>query len=444
MKFSLTRAVAAAALAALALDACAAKKAAPKAPAPPSVQATTAATGTVRPTMNLPGIIAPLQDVALSTTLTEPADAVNVQEGDIVRKGEVLAVLDTADLRAELESDIRTAQSDHAKTVQTQYTASLNITQGTDQVRSAQAALLQAQVTLHNDQLNLTRDQQLLAQGFMAQQTVDQQATTVRNDQQAVRSDQAALETAVENERVNGNGSTGLQAADVAAARTAELAAYADADQIRTEIAKATIVSPVNGVVVNRNLNVGEYPGTRQIFTVQETDNVYAILNATSASAFTAPVGSPVTVAAQGLANRTFAGHVVAVLDQLTPGSTNFAVKAELPNPRHLLHSGMPVSGVVQLPAQSGITIPTTAFLDDTHSTVLAVGAGDVAHVVHVSEVLSDGAHSIVRGLAGGTTVVANGQSGVTDGERVAIVSTPAATASPATTSQTVTTTADQ
>jgi multidrug resistance efflux pump len=185
----------------------------------------------------------------MSTTLAEPADTVNVEEGDHVKAGQPLAVLDAADLRANLQSDIKTAQSDAAKTTQSVYDAQLSIVQGNDQVLSARAALRQAQQTLTNDQVNFVRDQQLVAQGFVAQQTVDQQETTVRNDEQSLNAAQAALLNALKQQQVNGNGSTsGLQAATIASARADEAAAYAAADQIRTQILKATIGSPVNGI----------------------------------------------------------------------------------------------------------------------------------------------------------------------------------------------------
>ncbi len=48
------------------------------------------------------------------------------------------------------------------------------------------------------------------------------------------------------------------------------------------QIAKATITSPIDGVVVNRNINPGEYPGNREIFTLQQVDPIYAVLHASS------------------------------------------------------------------------------------------------------------------------------------------------------------------
>ena len=66
-------------------------------------------------------------------------------------------------------------------------------------------------------------------------------------------------------------------------ARAQVQVALSQAQQVRVQIAKATIVSPIDGVVVNRNLNPGEYPGNRQIFTLQQVKPMYAILRGSAA-----------------------------------------------------------------------------------------------------------------------------------------------------------------
>ena len=186
---------------------------------------------------------------------------------------------------------------------------------------------------------------------------------------------------------------------------------------------KATITSPVNGVIINRNMNPGEYPGSRTIFTIQELDNVYAELNASSSDTFAIPVGAPVSVSVAGNGTRTYNGKVVAVLGQVTPGSTNFTVKVLIQNADNKLQSGLPVTGTASLPGVSGIGIPTTAFLDDSHTTVMIADdevVDTVAKMVHVHELGSDGKTSIVSGLKAGQVVISNGQLGVTDGQSLA------------------------
>lgn len=391
---------------------------------------------TVRGTSSISGVIAPFENVAITSSLSEPVDKVNVLQGDRVRAGEVLAVLDTADLQAELaqaqgvlDADRQNAASSDAKVAQARYSATLNIGTGNDQVKSSRAALAQAQQTLANDKLNLTRDAELVKEGYIAQQALDQQATTVLNDQGAVRTAQANLQTAITNQQVNGTQASGLQAATVAsavsdaqAARAAIEQAQGQIAQYRTQIAKATIVSPVDGVVTNRNLNPGEYPGSRTIFTIQELDRVYADLNASSEDTFAIPVGAPVDLSVSG-SPQAFTGKVVAVLGQVTPGSTNFTVQVLLDNPDLKLQAGLPVSASIALPAVSGIGIPSTAFLDDTHTTVMVADdqlVDVVAKTVKVREIGSDGTTSIVTGLKPGQSVISNGQLGLADGQSIA------------------------
>jgi RND family efflux transporter MFP subunit len=405
--------------------------------APNAIPTVAAKVTTIRGSSSISGVIAPFQNVAITSSLVEPTDEVRVLEGDHVRAGEVIAVLDTADLRAQLaqaqatvETDIRNAESADAKISQARYTQKLTIGQGGEQVHSMRAALAQAKQTLKNDQVNLVRDQQLVDNGYIAQQTVDQQQTTVLNDQAAIRTAQANLNSAIINQQVNGTQRVGLQAADVQSAiadanalHATVAQARATVQQLQTQIAKATIVSPVNGIIVNRNLNPGEYPGSRTIFTIQELDKVYAMLNASSSDTFAIPPGATVQLNIAGNATRTYTGKVLAVLGQVSPGSTNFTVEALLENLDERLQSGLPVTANVALPPVHGVGIPTTAFLDDSHTTVMVAEdelVDTVAKTVHVKELGGDGTTSIVTGLKVGTPVISNGQLGVTDGQSLA------------------------
>jgi HlyD family secretion protein len=401
---------------------------------PNAVPTAAAKVATVRATSSISGVIAPLQSVAITSQLVEPADTVTVSEGDRVTAGQVIAQLDTADLQAQLQqaqatvlTDIRTAASDDAKVDQARFTQRLNIGQGGDQVQTARSTLAQAQQTLNNDSQNLARDQQLMGQGYIAQQTLDQQQTLVNNDQSAVRSATASLRSAITNQSVNGTQTSGLQASTVAAAAAEARAAHATVQQaeasvrqLQVSIAKARIVSPVSGVVVNRNLNPGEYPNGRTLFTIQQLDHVYAALNASSADTFQIPVGAPVSLTVAGAAGRTYTGKVVAVLGQVAPGSTNFTVKVLVANPDEKLQSGLPVTATASLPAVTGVGIPTTAFLDETHSTVMRADdqlVDVIAKKVHLRELGSNGTISIVTGLKPGDKVVTNGQLGISDGQ---------------------------
>src|SRR5579863_4320645 len=133
---------------------------------PPSIPVVTAAPAHVQPTIQIAGIIAPYQNVSISNSLNEPAAVVNVLQGDHVRKGEVLAVLDTTDLRATYEADLRTAISSDAKAEQAKYQAVYNLGQGTNQVDSALA-------TMRNAKLGYDQNVSLYKNGYVSESQLE-------------------------------------------------------------------------------------------------------------------------------------------------------------------------------------------------------------------------------------------------------------------------------
>ena len=370
------------------------------------VRTTIAQYGELSPTVTLAGIIAPLQNVGISSSLQEPASGVYVHEGQYVSAGTVLAELDVSDLRANLVSAERSAAEANAKVSQTNYQSTLALSQGTSDFVSARAQLQQARQRLAYDQITLSRNQGLLRQGYVPQQTVDQMQTQVWTDESQLRAAEASLRNAAVNVKVNGTPEQGLQASNVEASRAAAASAQAQAQQLAVQIAKGTIVSPIDGVIINRNLNPGEYPGSRQIFTIQQTDSVYAMLNASSDQVFRIQPHRRATIHIGSLGNVTTTGVVEAVLGQAQPGSTNFVVKVRIPNPQRRLQSGMVVSADVPLPAQSGIIVPLSAFTDDSHTAIRMLDSSGAIRQVSVRAIADDGRHAIVGGVKTGTRVV--------------------------------------
>jgi len=389
--------------------------------APVSVQTTVAQVKTIQPSRRLAGIIAPFENVAIQSTLVEPADSVDVQEGDRVRAGEVLAVLDVADLEAQLNADLATANSSAASTSHDVYQGSLSIAQGYDAVQSANAAVSQANANISRDRAQLQRDQNLYAKGYVSLEALQQDEATVRGDESALNNANSQLASAKSTVVANGTlGSGGLQESSIEQSKAQQEVALAQADQVRVQIAKARIVSPIDGVVVNRNINPGEYPGSRQIFTIQQVDPVYAVLHGSGEEVAPIQAGVEARIEATDLGNNAaFDGRVIGVLNEINPGSTDFQVKVVIANPFRKLRPGMAVLGIVPLPAARGVAIPTTAFIDDNHDSILTVVAGNVVKTVPVTELATDGTDSVVKGIPSGTRVVDNGQISVGDGEQV-------------------------
>ena len=356
--------------------------------------------------------------MTLSAATNTPAIGVYAKEGDVVHRGQVLAELDTSELRASYAAAERSAADADARSTQTSYQARLAIVQGVEAWRTAQDGVVQAASKLRNDRRTYERNRTLVASGYVPQSQVDDARALVVADLAALRSATASLRQARETVGVNGDLTRGLQASTVSSSRAAAASAHAQATQIAAQIAKTTIRAPFDAIVVGRDLDVGEYPGNRSLFTLQADDEVYAMLTATAAQIAGIRPGTSVHVTTPKNAV-SGDGVVEAVLPQTSPGSTSFTVKTRIRNPGRRFVSGMVVDGSVQLARSSGVTIPPTAFVDAAHTRVALVHNGRT-QIVPVRVLGTRGTHPVVSGIASGTRVLVDGGTIATTGQPIA------------------------
>jgi multidrug efflux pump subunit AcrA (membrane-fusion protein) len=375
--------------------------------------------------VQIAGVIAPYREVAVTADLSEPISEVDVVEGQQVRAGQVLARLLTDDLEAQLASSERVESEDAARYAQTVYQTTATTAQNSTSVDAARDSVHQAQVNLDGAVTDLHRYQQLADNGYLPDQTLDQQRVTVATDRQALDAARATLASALVNDTVNGNGANaGIQQQEVEAAREAVNAALASVNQLKLEIARAVIVAPADGTVESVNANPGEYPSGRQLFTLEQNGQMYALLPASSSQVLSVRRGAAASLEVNTNYNanpqpRKDHGTVDAILDQIEPGTTNFIVKVLVDNADGHLHAGMPVTGFVDLPPVRGIVVPVTAFIDDTRSTLYTVD-GDVVHQKSATVVGDDGANAVVTGVKAGELVVTDvNATTVGNGDRV-------------------------
>jgi HlyD family secretion protein len=385
---------------------------------PPKVETVRATGGTVEPTLTVSGIVAPYREVGVSAAFNERILDIRVHEGDRVKAGQVLAVLDAEELQASLASAQETAAENQARYQQQVYQSSVNVQQYGANVEVARAALAQAQATFTEAESNLKRYEQLARSGYIADQTLESQRVTVRADQQAVDAAQAQYALAAANAKYGGSAQrSGVESAQIGAAHAAVLAADKSVQQIQLEIGKAVLTAPVDGVVSAINGNVGEYPSGRQLFTIHQDSSMYAMLTASASQVERLHPGEAVSVTTADGAIHTN-GVVESVLDQLAPGTTNFIVKVRIPNPGNQWRAGLPVSSRIALTPVRGVVVPNSTFADSMNSSVFVVRNG-VVHSVSVHVVSTDGSRSVIDGVTPGESVVRDGQSGVSEGERV-------------------------
>lgn len=187
------------------------------------------------------------------------------------------------------------------------------------------------------------------------------------------------------------------------------------------------LCSPVTGVVTARNYDKGDmYTMAQPLFTVQQITPV-KLLVAISESDYTrVRKGGKVTVSADALPGKTFAGSIVRIHPTMDAATHTFNVEVRVANERRELRPGMFARATVDFGSNSSITVPDAAVVKmqgaGTRS-VFVLDEEDVAgaRVVTLGRHF-DGKYEILSGLEEGDRVVVKGQSALKTGEKVEVL----------------------
>ena len=171
--------------------------------------------------------------------------SIAVKEGQLVRKGDTLFVLDQSQQQAQY--DAARARADAAEaTLQNLQTGSRQ-----EEIDVTKAQLSKAQADLHLAEQNLARTQDLFDRGLAPMATLDQSKATVKAAQAAV--DQLAAQLKVQQ----------LPARDAQqiAAEANLAAAKADAETARAALDNRTVIAPEDGRIERLFYKSGEVAG---------------------------------------------------------------------------------------------------------------------------------------------------------------------------------------
>ncbi len=197
-------------------------------------------------------------EVLVSAKIPGRIQTLNVQEGQQVKAGDLIAVVESDDLAAAekaAQATVAANQSKLGETVETQRQNQGEVTSATAnaeaQVRVAQATLAQAQANLAHQQADTTRTVALAKQGIMSAQASDEAITSLKADQAAVQSaseNMAAAQAALQQAKAH-------ELLAVAAQHTVQSTrgqvnnAQALAQQAKVELGYAQVYAPVSGPV---------------------------------------------------------------------------------------------------------------------------------------------------------------------------------------------------
>ena len=213
---------------------------------------------------------------------------------------------------------------------------------------------------------------------------------------------------------------------DITAAQAQFDQANEQVNLAKKRLADATITAPVNGIVVNRNTDLGDYvtsgPGGSPIFTIVKMDVVKVVFTVPEVDFSNVVVGTPVSISTR---QQHISGNINFISPIVNPDSRTVKIKAEISNPEYQLKPGMFVEVSIDLSATDDLLLlPREAVLDiqDRVGHVFVVKEGKARQqTVKVGLVWGEKI-SILEGLTDSTLVVVNGHRQLADGTEIFVV----------------------
>jgi multidrug efflux pump subunit AcrA (membrane-fusion protein) len=327
----------------------------------------------------LDGQIAPVQESTLSSQQSGNVTAVYVNEGQHVVRGQVVAKLDDATLRAQLAQEQAMVQQGVAQlggsTLQAPVTsaqASNTIVTAQQQLAAAKNGVETAQAAYQSALATYNADKQLLTNGYVAQTAYEQARSAYVQALQALntaRETERQAVVALTAARSQGTYAEPIQQQTIAANRGALAAAQAQVRLLQTEIAQTSIVAPFNGVVTERLLDPGAYASPNQpVVRVSQIDTVYVNVNVPDDDLAFVHRGTPVSFTTTSLADKTYSASVMDVNATPTQGTLSYRARLRVANPNDLLRGGMLVAVNVRKEFHPGAIVVPLAAVFQTES----------------------------------------------------------------------------
>src|SRR5580700_1601596 len=378
----------------------------PTGPMPLAVDAAAATRQNLATYVTLDGQIAPLEQSTLAFQQSGTITAINVNIGDMVHRGALLARIDPSTLQAQLSQ----AQAQAA-----QFSASAQgaVVGYPVQVQTNEANVQSAKASLANAKLVFDQNQQLYKQGYVSQTQLQQSQANYVSAQQTY------------NNAVVGLRNNAVSAQNVKAQQAQAESASAQARVLSTQLSQTYLYAPYDAVIANRLVDPGAFASPSQpVLQVARIDQVWINVNVPDEDLMYVHPGMFVTFQSTSLPGRTFRGAVQTVNAVPTSGTLSYLARLELPNPGYVLRGGMLVSvTVTKARAVGAIVVPRSAVAQTPNGDVVYVVADNKAQAVPVRVgVQTDTMAQVISPrIQPGTVVVTTRPDALKDGSLVAV-----------------------
>lgn len=343
------------------------------------------------------GSTQPLKTVSLRSQVEGRLLVLEVDIGDRVRRGQVLARLDDSILAASVSEAEAQLAAFNAE-----------IERGRTQVNNARTELERAKIELKQAKNDAERYNTLAKDGAVSQREAELFQTAVDVSQQTVN---AARENIRTEER----------AIEASLGQLAAQRAILAREQQRQTFARLS--SPIDGRVLERTSEPGNLVTAGEaVLTLGDFSRIKAIVPLSELDLAGVGVGQPVKVQLDAFDDRIFPGRVTRISPVADPESRQIPVEVTFPNFSDRIGSGLLARVTFTPQGQPKIIIPENAVqnLEEKKGALFVVQGED--RVVKREVFLGDrteGKVEILSGIADGDRFVVNSAKPLKDGDRI-------------------------
>lgn len=359
--------------------------------------------------MSATGDIAPLMQVDLFPKVSGYLERINVNIGESVRQGQVIAQIDRNDfLHKVKEAEAKVAQ---AKANLAEIEAGTR----TEEIRQAEEAVKQAQSRFDNARLQRERIEALFKREVISKKESDiaEMEYTVAEAQLAANRERLKLLKEGARQEVR----------ESSLAKLKEMEAILAQEQTRLQ--NTQVIAPFNGEITRKSVDAGALvsPST-PLVTLVHTETLKVVANVLEKDIPLLKAGIRAKIQAEAYPGRVFEGKVVRINSALDLTTRTLQTEINIPNPGHLLKPGMFSRIEVTLLEKPGtLTVPRGALIEEGGKrSVFVVEGNQALQRPIVTGVEQDQWVEVLEGLREGDRVIIKGQGSIKDGSKVRVI----------------------
>jgi RND family efflux transporter MFP subunit len=361
----------------------------PEAPKVARVEVQAAVKHTFSGRLPITGELKPIQEVTLKSRVAGNVVVLKFDEGDQVKKGDLIAKIESTNQNAQFRS-------------------------GAAAVEVAEAQLARAQADLERLKHDLERVEKLSAQGAGDQKSLDDTRSAVKLGAVAVRSALAQLDQS-----------------------------KAGRELARNAVGETKYVAPFTGVISRRGVQLHEYVDTmksRDIVTIVDNSAMELVAQVAADLASGITKGGKVEFQVNAPTTHTLTGEVTAVSPTVDPRTRTIRLRVRLPNADGILKGGMYATGYVTIGGErQGVGVKAQALRqeavvategsaepgdDDKQSVLWRVKSGTAEKLVVRTGVTDGDLTEVLEGVSVGDLVIVSSPATLKPGVAVMVAAT--------------------